>query len=351
MKSWRVFVEQQVERATPSLWFTCVSLPLAIIYLWLVNSRNRRFDKAPLRSKQLPGRVISIGNVVVGGTGKSPITIAFAKRILERGGRPVILARGYGSGLKAHESMVLRGGQIIWQSHRRSMHPSDEGLMQSMALPEVFCVLGPNRYDAANAFLRRLPKDEYPTHWLLDDGFQHRQIARNADVVLVDAQNPLGSGRLLPSGNLREPPEALSRADLIIATRAMGHGDTNKVEEQLRPYYSGPVLAVEFETTLPEYDPAIHAPSLVVAGIAKPERFLQKIRDLGVLVGDCLWFADHQKICTRRLQRALASCRSIITTSKDYWRDPEVFAQCNKSVLIADLKAKIDFSLVDRLLF
>lgn len=351
MTALRTYIEQQLTRAKPSFWYKLITSPLAKIYGLRVTRRNRGFDSGARKIARLPGRVISIGNLAIGGTGKSPITLALAVRIIQQGGRPAILSRGYGSGLRANEALILRGGKIIWQSHKRKLSPPDEGLMQSVALPDTVCVFGANRHRAAQACLDILPRDTHPTHWLLDDGFQHRQIARDVDIVLVDAQSPLGSSRLLPAGNLREFPQALARASLVIATRAKKDIDIEGLKAKLRSYYSGPILPAAFVTSLPSYDQIKHAPVLVVAGIANPQLFLHTIEDLGVVVGGCLFFADHGRIDPAALQKALRSCRSVITTAKDYWRDPAVFANCGSPVLIAELTPDIDLSLVDHLLF
>jgi tetraacyldisaccharide 4'-kinase len=347
----RGWLEAQLEATSPSPVFAALTSPLAHLYGAAVRRRNAAYDTGRREAQRLPGRVVSIGNIAVGGTGKSPITIALAQRLAARGARPAIVARGYGAQLASDEVVVVVDGAVVWESHGRGARPSDEGRMQSAALPGVPIVLGANRHAAAAACIAHVSKGALPTHWLLDDGFQHRALARDADIVLVDAARPLGSGRLLPAGNLREGPTALARASLVIATRARDGSDAERVSSMLRPYYSGPVVAAPFWTALPGYDAAEHAPALLVAGIANPARFRSAIEDLGVIVGGSLLVPDHGALVAADLKAALEGCRSVVTTAKDYWRAPELFAGLPAPVLVADLAPKLDFALVDPLLF
>ena len=351
MKRVHQWLELQLAAQNPSWSFFVITAPLAKLYGAAVGLRNHTFDRGSRTALTLPGRVLSVGNIAIGGTGKSPIVIALATRLLNRGARPVILARGYGAGLSANESMILRNREIIWRSHVSQAKASDEGLMQSAILPNVPVVLGANRKQAAQAFLAQIKGDPQPTHWLLDDGFQHRAIARDCDIILVDAAYPLGSGRLLPSGNLREPAATLARAQLVIATRAQTQDAVIRVREILSPYYRGPLLGVPFLTTVPHYLPELHAPVMIVAGIANPERFSQTVRELGVEVGSHYFVRDHSVVDRQEVSKRLQNCRSVVTTAKDFWRDPQVFRQLPVHVLLAELAPKIDFNLVDRWLF
>lgn len=351
MKLIRGWLEAQLEATSPSPIFAAVTSPLASLYGAAVRRRNATYDTGRREPQRLPGRVVSIGNIAVGGTGKSPITIALAQRLAARGARPAIVARGYGARLSPDEAVVVLDGAVVWESHGRGARPSDEGRMQSAALPGVPIVLGANRHAAATACIAHVCKSAPPTHWLLDDGFQHRALARDVDIVLVDAARPLGSGRLLPAGNLREDPSALGRASLVIATRARDSGDAERVRRELEPYFRGPVVAAPFHTALHGYDAAQHAPALFVAGIANPARFRSAVEGLGVAVGASLFVPDHADLPAAALKAALEGCRSVVTTAKDYWRAPELFLGLPAPVLVAELAPELDFALVDPLLF
>ncbi len=148
------------------------------------------------RRTRLPVPVVSIGNLVAGGVGKTPFAAWLARELLARGLRVMVLGRGY---------RRARGARL-----------NDEGLWLERVVPQASIVQDPRRHSAAQRALAATPCDVV----LLDDGFQHEPLARDLDVVLVDSRTPLGNGRLLPRGPLREPPAALQRADWIFATRA-----------------------------------------------------------------------------------------------------------------------------------
>lgn len=177
----------------PRRWRAALA-PLAVAYGAVIRYRNRRFDRAAAATYRVDIPVLSVGNITVGGTGKTPMVIDLASRLLARGRKPAVVTRGY------------RG---------TAEKPADEVLELRAALPGVCVVVDPNRVRGARA-ARRDGADCV----LLDDGFQHRRLARDLDLVLVDALDPWGDDRLLPAGRLREPVETLARADAIVVTRA-----------------------------------------------------------------------------------------------------------------------------------
>ena len=170
-------------------------LKLATIpYATAVAGRNLLFRYRVKKSHAIPVPVISVGNITAGGTGKTPLVAWLAKQLVDRGIRVTLISRGYGS---------------------RVDGLNDEALEIAQRIPGIPHLLDPNRVRAA----WQAVNDHASQLIVLDDGFQHRRIARDLDVVLVDATNPFGYGHLLPRGTLREPPAALQRADLLALTR------------------------------------------------------------------------------------------------------------------------------------
>ncbi len=167
--------------------------------------------------KRLPCRVISIGNLTVGGTGKTPATIAIAEEAKTRGFQPVILTRGYKGSAKG-PCFVSRGDGPLLTAHEAG----DEPRLMAERLRGVPIVKCADRYAGGIYALQGLgmQRDVCPLLFILDDGFQHWRLARDRDIVLIDADSPFGNRRLLPSGRLREDPAALGRADVIAITRA-----------------------------------------------------------------------------------------------------------------------------------
>jgi tetraacyldisaccharide 4'-kinase len=165
------------------------------IYKALIGSKNRRFDSGKKRPTVIPAPVISVGNLTVGGTGKTPLVCWLAEWFQAQGAAVTLISRGYGA----------KRGQ-----------PNDEALELAARLPGVPHLQNPNRVDAARQALAANPRQAL----LLDDAFQHRRIARDLDIVLLDALEPFGYDRLLPRGLLREPVESLSRAHVVALSRA-----------------------------------------------------------------------------------------------------------------------------------
>jgi tetraacyldisaccharide 4'-kinase len=164
------------------------------VYGWAVRRKNLRFDRGHSVAAKLAAPVISVGNLTVGGTGKTPLVCWLARWLSQHGQQVTLISRGYGS----------RGG------------PNDEALELAAQLPDVPHLQNADRVAAAHDALRQNPRQVL----LLDDAFQHRRIARDLDIVLLDALEPFGYGHLLPRGLLREPVEGLKRAHVIGLSRA-----------------------------------------------------------------------------------------------------------------------------------
>lgn len=201
--------------------------PLRWLYTASVQLRNILYTRGVIKARRLPCRVISVGNIVVGGTGKTPAVIAIAKHLQREGVRVAILLRGYKrhrgkkvsrrlmSSLPLREKVtIVSDGEKVCASVTES---GDEAQMMARYLSGVPILVGKCRYLAGQVALERFKVDVL----LLDDGFQHRQLARDVDILTIPATHPFGSPeKLLPAGTLREPPSALKRADLILLTHA-----------------------------------------------------------------------------------------------------------------------------------
>ena len=201
--------------------------PLRWLYTASVQLRNILYTRGVIKARRLPCRVISVGNIVVGGTGKTPAVIAIAKHLQRDGMRVAILLRGYKrrggkkmsrrlmSSLPLREKVtIVSDGEKVCAS---AIESGDEAQMMARYLSGVPILVGKCRYLAGRVALERFKVDVL----LLDDGFQHRQLARDVDILTIPATHPFGSPeKLLPAGTLREPPSALKRADLILLTHA-----------------------------------------------------------------------------------------------------------------------------------
>ena len=187
--------------------------PLRWLYTASVQLRNILYTRGVIKARRLPCRVISVGNIVVGGTGKTPAVIAIAKHLQREGMRVAILLRGYKRRMREKVTIVSDGEKVC----ASAIESGDEAQMMARYLDGVPILVGKCRYLAGQVALERFKVDVL----LLDDGFQHRQLARDVDILTIPVTHPFGSPeKLLPAGTLREPPSALKRADLILLTHA-----------------------------------------------------------------------------------------------------------------------------------
>ncbi|HZT82310.1 MAG TPA: tetraacyldisaccharide 4'-kinase [Gemmataceae bacterium] len=273
-----------------------------------VRLRNGLYDRGWRRVERAPVPVVSVGNLTLGGTGKTPCVEYVARFYRERGLRAAILSRGYGAGAGRN----------------------DEALVLEENLPDV-----PHLQGADRAALARAAAEELESEVLvLDDGFQHRRLARDLDVVLVDATNPWGHGRLFPRGLLREPRAALRRAGVVVLTRcdqasAEARGRVREEAARLAP--EAPVAeAVHRPVGLVDSDRGVSPVSALTAGpvaafcgIGNPEAFRRSLAALGADVVAFRAFPDHHPYgradveALRGWARGQATDCVVVTTQKD----------------------------------
>jgi tetraacyldisaccharide 4'-kinase len=303
--------------------------PLALVYRWIVSLRVALYHRGWLKGQHLPGIVISVGNIEVGGTGKSPLVMALATCLVQSGARPVVLTRGYRSGLGPDESAVLHGSELLLTPQQSSSFHADEARMQAQRLREVPVIVGRRRYAAARRYLHHFPA---PSHWILDDGFQHLQLERDCDIVLLDADRPFDNGQCLPVGRLREHPSALKRAQLVVFTRANAKRPSIEVQERIESW-GVRTLRVAFQNGEPRQVAgpeqawrAVKRWSLAI-GIARPERVIQNLPAWGIKLQHCYRVQDHSAFEPARLRDIARGSDALLTTEKDYWRDPALFDQ------------------------
>lgn len=266
------------------------------------------------RARRLPKPVISIGNLHWGGTGKTPLVSAVAAHLRDRGLAVCILSRGYASQGRGVRVVSTGGGPLL-----TPLQAGDEPVLLASELPGVAVVVAPARHEAGLAALE-LPRA--PDLFLLDDGFSHLALHRDLDIVAFPASDPFGGGRLLPSGRLREPLAAVARAHAVVLTGARSPEDGRELAEALRPHgFTGPGFASFVRPGRPG-GLAPGARVFLVTAIARPERFVDTVRELGYETAGELRFPDHHAYPTASLERIAAAFRSsgaaaVLTTAKD----------------------------------
>ncbi len=308
-------------RWTARAWLALLR-PASSVYGGVVSLRKALFAHGVATVRRLPVPVVSVGNLVVGGSGKTPFVEMLARRLQERGEQVAILLRGYRGG-SARPAIICDGRNLL------SAPPTaaDEAYLLGRRLRGVPVLTGSDRYQVGQLALKYLACGII----LLDDGFQHLGLHRDLDIVLIDSGNPFGYGRLLPSGLLRERPEALARADLLVITHADLGLDLDATRRDIRRYApTTPIaLAVHRPVSLigPDGDEmpshALRGRRLVAcSGIANPRRFEATLGRLGAVVLAHHVFPDHYVYSRGDLDALLAAADKarasmIVTTEKD----------------------------------
>jgi tetraacyldisaccharide 4'-kinase len=295
---------------------------LSLAYRGIIALRNGHYNAWRRAAKQAGCPVVSIGNITVGGTGKTPVAAHVANLLVQRGRRTAILLRGYKGGLIQFDE------EQVAQAVGRSRRESDEALVLKRRCPRAMVIADPDRVAAARRAVSRGVQAI-----VLDDGFQHRRLARGLDIVLVDATSPFGYGRLLPRGLLREPMGNLRRADLIVLTRSNQVHETERdvlVHRLGRISRGRPVICaahrlggfvdVKGRELVVEDPTAVQA--ILFAGIGNFEGFRRSVEELGVRVAAAYRYPDHHDYGAEEIEglldvAATLEANALITTEKD----------------------------------
>ena len=285
----------------------------------------------------LPGFVVSIGNITCGGTGKTPATLMLAKWASDEGYKVGILSRGHGGKYRTKVHVVSDGKDI----RSDSLLSGDEPILLARELKGIPVILSKKRYLAGMYAHRKYGTDFF----ILDDGFQHLELKRDIDLVLIDARSPFGNCRVLPAGPLREPVDQLQRADAFIITRS-GIGDAAKRSRELleKRFPSIPIFSADHqpvklifpdqnEDRSPDFlkDKRV----LAFAGIANPEAFRETLIKLGTAPVYFKSFRDHHRFKREEIEDLILKAEKvgadyILTTEKDWMRIAPFAIGCPK---------------------
>lgn len=306
---------------------TAARLPIRLISTAFSGASRLRlllYESGILKTRALPHPVISVGNLSVGGTGKTPLVAFLAEEVASSGLHPVILSRGY-KGTARHPLIVCDRSYPTCSAEACG----DEPYELALRLPQATVVVGKDRWAAGMAVAHAFERAAF----ILDDGFQHLPLARDLDLVAIDLTKPPWNDAPLPAGRLREPMQALSRADAVVLTRVhlSELPEESARDEVARWNPSIPVFAFSHRfcgvsdlagnSTL-EMSSLSGAKAVVMAAIGNPEQFTSDLRRAGITIAaECL-FRDHHKYSTADLEKVDEARRRsgadlIITTAKD----------------------------------
>jgi tetraacyldisaccharide 4'-kinase len=301
------------------------------VYGGAVRIRETSYRIGILRSKRLSRPVISVGNLTLGGAGKTPAVIAIGRLLLSAGLRPAVLSRGYGGRNRAPVLIVSDGREVRFPANIAG----DEPVLLAQKLRDVPVLIGADRVEVGRAAVASFRPDVL----ILDDGFQHRRLSRDLDLVLLDAAAPFGNGYLIPRGSLREPASHLRRADALLLTRVespQAVQETVGLLKQIKPDI--PCLLSRHQLTgwvslcpktgtpfVSASTPIVALPAkrvFIVAGIAKPEAFFRSVTEAGLEITGTWIVPDHHpfthaEIAAIEREAERLHSEAILTTEKD----------------------------------
>jgi len=324
---------------------------LAYIYYLVTRLRNKLYDKNILTSREIEDvEIFCVGNITVGGTGKTPTVQYLVKRFVDEGRKVAIVSRGY-KGKRKEDPLVVSDGVKTYATAKES---GDEPLLHALNL-DVPVIVGRDRYTAC-----KLAKEKFDVDTIvLDDGFQHRKLKRDKNVILIDATNPFGGGELLPKGTLREDLRGLKRADEFIITKAdlVDERDIRKIKKYLSRYKKnvsvakyGVVALKDLEGNMKPLFWVERQRVLLFSALANPLNFEKTIISLNPRSTERIDFLDHYHFRRRDLKKILRRAEEtraniILTTEKDLVKIPKDFIMKDTYVL------KIELTLLEDNLF
>jgi tetraacyldisaccharide 4'-kinase len=299
-------------------------IPFSYLFYLIVSVRNFLFDSKILKGKDVSAKVISVGNITLGGTGKTPTVIYLAGLLKKLGYSPAILSRGYGRKSKGYK-LVFDGTQFFCDADTCG----DEIILEAQNC-QAPAAVSENRVEGANKLIQSTDIDSI----VLDDAFQHRWINRDVDVILIDQDFLLRSKYLdrltLPSGFLRESFSSVKRADVVLINRKFN--DKAQLPEKFNNILNGKnVFFARYEVDgfydVKDYkyypvDEFLGQKSLVVSGIAKHDSFLNTLKSLNIDITNNLIFRDHKNYAEKDIQEIRkqfyeTNAYSVLTTEKD----------------------------------
>lgn len=327
----RVMTQGDVAAPAFSSPFEWVLYACSQVYQLVVRFRIYLYEKSVLKQRSLPCKVVSIGNITVGGTGKTPMVHYVANLLKGLGLKVAVISRGYG-GYAQHSGGIVSNGKTTFMGVRAS---GDEPQLLVSKLKGIPLLVGKDRYRAGRQAISSLGASVL----VLDDGFQHLPLKRDLDLLLLDSTRPFGNGYCIPRGTLREPVEQIKRASTLVLTRWTGESNLTRERSMIEAHVQGrPIfrcMHVPERLFVAGRKDSLDLASLkgrrvfAFSGIARNECFRETIAKLEGYLAGFLEFPDHYRYAHHDLRLIWKRARdlnvdNIITTEKDYvniWTD------------------------------
>jgi tetraacyldisaccharide 4'-kinase len=294
--------------------------PAGRLYGIVMSIRNALYDRGILKAWRSPVPVVSVGNITTGGTGKTPLVDWIIRFYHAHGRKTAIISRGYGRQTKGAR-LVSDGSSILLGSR----DAGDEIAMLAARNPSAIVIVAEKRQEGVELLMREFA-GRMPDVIVLDDAFQHRAIARDLDIVVINAQEPFGGKRMLPAGRLREPLRGLQRADIFIQNKITDEKRAATIIDVLKQTGKPVVLSRIMPGNLVPVSDEPQRPLRVLAfaGIGAPEGFLHSLGEAGIEVIASRFFRDHQPYTIESVRSIVADSNRLgltpVTTEKDWFR-------------------------------
>ncbi|UCF87217.1 MAG: tetraacyldisaccharide 4'-kinase [Nitrospiraceae bacterium] len=296
----------------------------SFFYKIILSARSYVYKKGLKKPCTLPAKVISVGNLTLGGTGKTPLVISIASELKERHYKPCVLTRGYKGRVKdtrlsTHDIKAFSDAKCV----------GDEAALMACRLGDIPVVKDKNRFLGGIFALGKLGTNAVDV-FILDDGYQHWSLTRDMDILLIDASNPFGNGKLFPEGILREPLESMNRADIIIITKTdmVPEDEKNLIKNKIKLYnpdvtvymsYYEPASLVDVSGALHPLGNLKNRKAYVFSALANPYYFESMLKSQGIDIVKSRKFRDHHFYSQRDVSTIQKEAEgvNIITTEKD----------------------------------
>jgi len=291
---------------------------VSVFYSAAMLARVFLYKTGVFQVRHLRGKVIGVGNLTLGGVGKTPAVMMIAELLRKKGLKPVILSRGYKGKLEGKTGVVSDGNNVLLKSEVAG----DEPVMMAECLKNIPIIVGSNRYESG-----RLAEEKFGAKtFILDDSFQHLALHRDLNILLCDQERPFGNGLVFPAGDLREPVSQVNRADLIMVTRCNDSITPKEIQGLQAPVIKSNLHLESFHRLIT--DEKINLQSMggekvmAFCGIGKPDDFFATLEKAEVNVVSKKIFPDHHRFRLKDLQSLENDARDIgakylVTTEKD----------------------------------
>ena len=303
-------------------------MPATLGYALIASLRNLLYDTGLMRSVKLPEKVISIGNLTTGGTGKTPVTSAIANYLIGSGKKVAVISRGYGGKLSCDDTNIISDGEKTFYTADMA---GDEPFWITQNAPGTVVITGKDRVKSGKLAIKNFGCDVL----LLDDGFQHRRVRRDLDILLVDSEKEFGNGFLLPAGALRENLCGTKRADKVVIVEKTPCENTEKLQKMFGEKYvkdtcicrftGGDVYNILTGEVVDKIKTAV-----AFTGIAQPESFFNLLEQKGIELKAKKVFPDHHLYSPEDIEEILKDVQgtdAVIATEKDCVKIQQILKQ------------------------